>query len=333
MADGMKLSRESLQAALRKRGPLWAPNDAGHWATVEALPELGPIRPRRPVKDLFTPPRREIALWKAGARPAEIEAALPDETPGSVFGVRPCDARALLLLDRAFLQAPYVDPHYKARRESLLLVGVACQPGSTCYCGVFGFGPDDKDAVDVMLTPQADGFVAQVGSPRGQEFLSTVAGAAATPVPAPRPGPRPEWWTGLPDPKALYANFDHPIWRELGISCMNCGVCTQYCPTCQCFTVDDESFKGEIQRLRIVDNCQRSDFTRMAGGHNPRQVAASRLRQRMLHKFSYIPTQNPGLVGCTGCGRCVDLCPLDRNLFADVFEIMKRINQEAERVA
>jgi len=67
----------------------------------------------------------------------------------------------------------------------------------------------------------------------------------------------------------------------------------------------------------------------MAGGHNPRQVAASRLRQRVLHKFSYIPTQNPGLVGCTGCGRCVDLCPLDRHLFADVFEIMKRINQEA----
>jgi hypothetical protein len=29
----------------------------------------------------------------------------------------------------------------------------------------------------------------------------------------------------------------------------------------------------------------------------------------------------------------VELCPLDRHLFADVFEIMKRINQEAERVA
>jgi len=152
VADGMKLSRESLQAALLKRGAIWAPNDAGRWATVESLPELGPIRPRRPLKDLFAPPRREIARWKAGAGPAEIEPALPDQTPGSVFGVRPCDARALLLLDRAFLQAPYVDPHYKARRESLLLVGVACQPGPTCYCGVFGFGPDDKDAVDVMLT-------------------------------------------------------------------------------------------------------------------------------------------------------------------------------------
>ena len=187
MADGMKLSRESLQAALLKRGAIWAPNDAGHWIAVEALPELGPIRPRRPVKDLFAPPRREIARWKAGAGPAEIEPAKPDETPGSVFGVRPCDARALLLLDRAFLQAPYVDPHYKARRESLLLVGVACQPGPTCYCGVFGFGPDDKDAVDVMLTPQADGFVAQASSARGKEFLASVP--AARPCPWQRRGP------------------------------------------------------------------------------------------------------------------------------------------------
>ena len=45
MADGMKISRDALQEALCKRGPLWAPNAAGRWVTGEALPELGPIRP------------------------------------------------------------------------------------------------------------------------------------------------------------------------------------------------------------------------------------------------------------------------------------------------
>jgi sulfhydrogenase subunit beta (sulfur reductase) len=329
----MKLSRDSLLLALRDRGEIWAPNDAGRWAMVESLPELGPVRPRRPLKDLFTPPRREIARWKKGTGQADIVPAQPDETVGSVFGARPCDARAIKLLDRVFLAAPSIDPHYKARRDNLLLIGVACQPGEHCYCGVFGFGPDDMDAVDIMLTPQVDGFIAQASSARGQAFLATVAGAAPATPPAPRPGPQPAWWTGLPDPKTLYENFDHPVWRELQTSCMNCGVCTQYCPTCQCFSIDDESFKGEIQRLRIVDNCQRADFTRMAGGHNPRQFSTSRLRQRVLHKFAYIPMQNPSMVGCTGCGRCVDLCPLDRHLFADVYEIMKRINQEAERVA
>ena len=144
VADGMKVSRDSLLAALAKRGAIWAPNDAGRWTKVEALPDLGPVRPRRPVKDLFTPPRREIARWKAGAGPAEIQAAQPDESPGSAFGARPCDARALLLLDRAFLQAPHVDPHYKARRDNLLLVGVACQPAEHCYCGVFGLAPTTR---------------------------------------------------------------------------------------------------------------------------------------------------------------------------------------------
>ena len=67
-----------------------------------------------------------------------------------------------------------------------------------------------------MLTPQADGFVARAGSPRGQAFLASLPGGTAVSVAAPRPGPRPEWWTGLPDPKTLYANFDHPVWRELG---------------------------------------------------------------------------------------------------------------------
>lgn len=333
MADAVKLSREQLVAALRARGSIFAPDQNGRWVTTQDLPNLGPVRPKRPLKDLFTPPRREIAHWKAGSGPADIVPAAIDETPGSVFGVRPCDARALQLLDRVFLKEPYVDPHYKARRDNLLLVGVACQPAESCACGVFGFGPDDRDAVDVMLTPEGDGFVAQASTPRGQSFLASVAGASPATATAPRPGPKPTWWTGLPDATALYANFQHPMWGELQTTCMNCGVCTQYCPSCQCFTIDDESFKGEIQRVRVVDNCQRADFTRMAGGHDPRTVATSRLRQRVLHKFAYIPTQSPGMVGCTGCGRCVDLCPLDRNLFADVYEIMKRINQEAERVA
>ena len=153
MADAVTLSREQLLAALRTRGPIFAPNQNGHWATTQELPELGPVRPKRPLKDLFTPPRREIARWKAGAGPADIVPAPVDETPGSAFGVRPCDARAVQLLDRVFLKEPYVDPHYKARRDNLLLVGVACQPAESCACGVFGFGPDDTRRLGPVPRP------------------------------------------------------------------------------------------------------------------------------------------------------------------------------------
>ena len=59
----------------------------------------------------------------------------------------------------------------------------------------------------------------------------------------------------------------------------------------------------------VIDSCQHGDFTRMAGGHNPRAKRHSRLRQRVLHKFAYIPERNDGAYGCTGCGRCAEVCP------------------------
>ncbi|HET6430574.1 MAG TPA: 4Fe-4S dicluster domain-containing protein [Phycisphaerae bacterium] len=42
----------------------------------------------------------------------------------------------------------------------------------------------------------------------------------------------------------------------------------------------------------------------------------------MLHKFSYSPRQY-GLVGCVGCGRCVDAC-----IGAiDIREVVKELGQ------
>jgi len=50
----------------------------------------------------------------------------------------------------------------------------------------------------------------------------------------------------------------------------------------------------------------------MAGGENmkisPRPELRSRLANRILHKFVYSPQQY-GMLGCVGCGRCVDACP------------------------
>jgi len=49
----------------------------------------------------------------------------------------------------------------------------------------------------------------------------------------------------------------------------------------------------------------------MAGGTNmkltPRAELSNRLANRILHKFTYSPEQY-GLLGCVGCGRCIDAC-------------------------
>jgi len=44
--------------------------------------------------------------------------------------------------------------------------------------------------------------------------------------------------------------------------------------------------------------------------YNSRAAQAERLRQRIYHKFSYNPDNYDGELGCTGCARCIDVCPV-----------------------
>jgi len=110
----------------------------------------------------------------------------------------------------------------------------------------------------------------------------------------------------------LKGMFDSPFWDGESLACIRCGICTYLCPACHCFDINDEVLvpappAGE--RVRTWDNCQFPDFTMHSSGHNPRPNRASRLRQRVLHKFRYF-VENFGDYQCTGCGRCINYCPV-----------------------
>jgi ferredoxin len=54
-------------------------------------------------------------------------------------------------------------------------------------------------------------------------------------------------------------------------------------------------------------------FTLHASGHNPRPSKKERMRQRIMHKFSYT-VENFDEIFCVGCGRCVRQCPVNLDI-------------------
>ena len=107
--------------------------------------------------------------------------------------------------------------------------------------------------------------------------------------------------------------FESPIWKAQSERCLGCGACAFVCPTCACFDIQEDAHGNHGRRVRCWDSCGFTLFTQHTSGHNPRPTQATRWRQRVMHKFSYMPDRLD-IYGCTGCGRCSRACPVDMNI-------------------
>lgn len=230
----------------------------------------------------------------------------------AIFAARVCDARAITALDALFSLPEgraYNDPGYRLRRQSLLVITLACTScDSACFCSSFGEGPAEKTGSDIILYPVEGGFLAEAVTPRGH----TVAGGGLFSESGLEP-PRLAETTRIDlrdvERKFLSVFSDEDFWRRAVGTCLSCGYCTYCCPTCHCFDIFDEMRSDrEGERLRTWDACMFHLYTHEASGHNPRPQAAQRYRNRIGHKFSYYPA-NQGEFLCTGCGRCIRGCP------------------------
>ena len=264
-------------------------------------------------------------------RDDEAEDALSEERETVLFGVRPCDARALSLLDRVFTWDGLDDPYYLRRRQGTIVVALACrEPGPACFCTSVGGAPAGEAGADVLATDLGDRLLLQAVKERGDALLEDAGvGEAASDADVEAAKQAAESAEALlasvkapTDLERLRATFDSDVWSELAMGCLGCGACTYSCPTCHCFDITDETRKGVGKRVRSWDTCAFPLFTLHGSGHNPRPAKDARLRQRILHKFLYCP-ENFGEVFCVGCGRCISNCPTG----IDLRRILERLEQ------
>jgi sulfhydrogenase subunit beta (sulfur reductase) len=277
-------------------------------------------RPILSIKEYFFPPTEQLMEIERLGTEIHLTETLPDEKL-VIFGVRACDARGMLALDALFLGKEPQDPYYAQRREQATLIGIACEvPGPACFCTRTGGGLDDPEGMDVMLYPHGDEFTIQVITPKGQALMSAF-GIESDRVPA-FPS---ETERSIPEMDAWPPHFAEPYWQQFSERCLSCRICAYVCPTCRCFDVRDEAVftndgSEKYERLRCWDACAGEPYRRVAGGHNPRAEKGTRLRNRFFCKFFYYPHQY-GPTACTGCGRCIEACPVN----VDITEVLDTI--------
>jgi ferredoxin len=261
-----------------------------------------------PVKEHFFPSTHVLFTARQGEDGLRLEEP-PVVEERAVFGLRPCDARALQVLDALFVDEEPVDPYYAERRAKTALIGVACQQvGPECFCTSLGLSPDETEDVDLMLTEMKGGYAVQAVTGVGEALLD---GLVLHEGEGPLPKLASKGRVPVLEAEGWPAHFDSAYWARLADRCLSCRLCTYLCPTCRCFDVrDDEGTQRDITRLRAWDSCMAEGYRRIAGGHNPRPEKAQRLRNRLYCKFCYYP-RDFGLVACVGCGRCIAKCPVN----------------------
>jgi len=293
--------------------------------TDGAQPDLSCLNTRLSPKAIVYPQSEvmfDYSLDESRSDHHQLREAAKDYSPRAVIGIRPCDAKAFVLVRLNFDTPDYQDPYWLRAYESTTFIGLGCEaPCSSCFCTSAGCGPYHEEGLDVLLADAGDHYLAKVLTEKGARFLAAggwktaaakdadqtiaaMASAAEGKITSVVPTDN---LRSLPNNDLYSATF----WEDVSFACINCGTCTYSCPTCWCFDIQDETRGTSGVRMKNWDSCMYPLFTLHGSGHNPRGTKLHRVRQRFMHKLKYFVDKYDQGIQCVGCGRCVRLCPVN----------------------
>ena len=339
LTDGL----ERLQASCRLIGPV----KDGDFYRFKALekgehPDFAVVNTRLSPKSIVYPQSEVMLEYSLDENREDchvMKETQVDDSPQVVIGIRPCDAKAFLLVQRNFETSEYKDPYWIRRYEATTLVGLACNtPCHTCFCVDAGSGPFHEAGLDILLADAGDHYWAKVYTSRGETVIKdsgwqeeAAAEDADRDIENLKQAAESRITTRLNTDKLKDKKvtdlFDAPFWEAFAFACINCGTCTYVCPTCWCFDIQDEVRGTAGVRMRNWDSCMYPLFTLHGSGHNPRDNKTKRLRQRFMHKLKYYVDRYNDGIQCVGCGRCINLCPVNIDI-RKVCEAMNNFEPE-----
>ncbi len=289
------------------------------------------VNSRLPPKSILLQQTETLFKFKPGRKgkilPKEIS-----EDKKIIFAIRPCDAKSFSILDTVF-DSDFKDSLYLSKRENSVLIGLSCNnPGVNCFCTSFGDSPTSSKFVDILFTDIGEKFFVETISDKGKKLVEKITDLFEKAT---------EEDKNLKDSaekeaidtikrnmklegvvEKLDEIFESQLWHSIAMKCIGCGTCTFLCPTCHCFDMQDEATLKEGARIRVWDSCMYSEYTMHASGHNPRPARMNRVRNRVYHKFSYFP-KNSEYTACTGCGRCIEFCPVN----IDIIDVIAKVRE------
>ena len=283
-----------------------------------------------PPKNLLFHQTETLFKFTPGTK-AKIESVDVDEKK-VIFGIRPCDAKSIAILDHAF-KGDYEDPYFLSRRENTTLVGLSCnKPEINCFCTSFDDSPASSKYVDILLTDIGDKYYVEMNNEKGKQLTKGMSNLFK-PVKENDAKKKKEVEKKAIDiisrhqktngiVEKLDKIFENPFWKEVAFKCVGCGTCTYLCPTCHCFDIQDEITLTNGARVRVWDTCMNPEYTLQASGYNPRPARTNRVKNRIYHKYNYYP-KNFDVIACVGCGRCIDLCPVN----IDIIDVVTKAGE------